>query len=108
MEMQVRDIGKHRVVAISGELDLYNVGKLKKQLLPILKEDPTSMVVDLKELKYMDSSGIALMAHCRKKVLEKGGEFFLMSVGDDIRNVLRLAALEDFFNFLEGEDQLPA
>ncbi|MEQ9364984.1 MAG: STAS domain-containing protein [Leptospirales bacterium] len=106
MEMEIKDKGRHKVIALSGELDLYNVGKLKKQIQPLLKEDVSSLVIDLTNLKYMDSSGIALMAHCRKKMLEKSGEFALMGVGQDIINVLRLAALEQFFTFIESEDKL--
>lgn len=107
MEMEQKDKGRHKIIALSGELDLYNVGKLKKEIQPLLKEEVSSLVIDLTNLKYMDSSGIALMAHCRKKMLEKNGEFALMGVGQDIINVLRLAALEQFFTFIESEDKLP-
>ena len=78
MEMEQKDKGRHKIIALSGELDLYNVGKLKKEIQPLLKEEVSSLVIDLTNLKYMDSAGIALMAHCRKKMLEKNGEFALI------------------------------
>lgn len=108
MELNVRTKDPHTIVALTGELDLYNVGELKREMQKYLGDEVQSLVVDLTELKYMDSSGIALMAHLRKKTLEKdGGQFFLLGVSQDILNVLRLAALEQFFTFVDSEDKLP-
>jgi anti-sigma B factor antagonist len=110
MDLNLRKQGRHTIAGLAGELDLYNVGDLKRKMQEYLTDDAIqSLVVDLTQLKYMDSSGIALMAHLRKKMLEKdNGEFFLLGVSQDILNVLRLAALDHFFTFIDNEAKLPA
>lgn len=110
MDVAIKNTGRHTVAAISGQLDLYSVGELKRKMQEYLtSESVRSLAIDLTQLKYMDSSGIALMARLRKKMLEKSsGEFYLVGAGPEILNVLRLAALDQFFSFVDSEAKLPA
>ncbi|MBX7058012.1 MAG: STAS domain-containing protein [Leptospirales bacterium] len=110
MEVSVKTNGRHTIAALNGQLDLYSVGELKRKMQEYLgSASVLSLAVDLTQLKYMDSSGIALMAHLRKKMLEKsGGEFFMVGAGPEILNVLRLAALDQFFTFVDSEAKLPS
>ena len=107
MEYTVNEDGKHKVIALKGELDLYKTGKLKRELLEAIGDEVSSLVMDMTELKYMDSSGIALMAFLQKHVKGKGGTFAFLSVNSEIMNVLKLAALDNFFKIYETMDQVP-
>ena len=106
MEYTVTEDGKHKIIALKGELDLYKTGKLKRELLEAIGDQASAVVVDMTELKYMDSSGIALMAFLQKHCRSKGGSFAFLSVNSEIMNVLKLAALDNFFKIFETRDQL--
>ena len=107
MEIDIKNLDKYTLVKLSGSLDLYNVGNLKKQMHSILEESGVSyLVLDLKDTEYMDSSGIALMAHMRKKMLAKNGKFVLLKVGEGVIQVMKLAALDKFFTFANSENEL--
>jgi anti-sigma B factor antagonist len=58
MEIAYRDIGEHKVIQVSGEVDLYNVSELKRALFGITDGKHSSVVVDMRNVNYMDSSGI--------------------------------------------------
>lgn len=109
VEYEIQDQGKHKVIVLQGEVDLYCVGDLKKDLIKEIEAEggSESVVVDMTDLKYMDSSGIALMANMQKKVKASNARFALISVNDDIMNVLRLSALDSFFSIYENLDQIP-
>jgi anti-sigma B factor antagonist len=49
------------VVAIAGELDLSNVARVRAILGALIDPRPTSVVIDLRALTFMDSSGIATL-----------------------------------------------
>ncbi len=106
MEYTVTEDGKHKIIALKGELDLYKTGKLKRELLEAIGDQASAIVVDMTELKYMDSSGIALMAFLQKHCRGKGGSFAFLNVNSEIMNVLKLAALDNFFKIFESRDQL--
>ncbi len=107
MNVQMKVKGKHTIVSLDGSLDIYNVGKLKKQLFSIIPSNPSdSIVLDLSKLAYTDSSGIALMAHLRRQILLREGNFCILKAGEDILNVMKLASLDKIFIFIDSVEEL--
>jgi anti-anti-sigma factor len=49
------------VISISGELDLSNARRTRALLTALIDPEPSSVVVDLRSLAFMDSSGIATL-----------------------------------------------
>ncbi|MCB1171969.1 MAG: STAS domain-containing protein [Leptospiraceae bacterium] len=109
VDFTLEETDKHKVVKLNGEVDLYCVGDLKKDLLKIIDDNGqgSSIVIDMQDLKYMDSSGIALMANLQKKLKAVDGKFSLVHVNEDIMNVLRLSALDSFFRIYDSMDSIP-
>jgi len=106
MEVAIRDLGEHKIINISGEVDLYNVGELKKTLFSITDGLHKSVVVDMKNVNYMDSSGIGALVAGQKKMRAHGGKFALMNIHEDVLNILKLATLDKFFRIYDTEDDL--
>ena len=106
MEYVVTQEGKHKIISLKGELDLYKTGKLKRELLEVIGDTAESLIIDMTDLSYMDSSGIALMAFLQKSVKSKSGSFAFVNINDEIMNVLKLAALDNFFKIYDSMDQI--
>ncbi len=107
MEVSIRKTAKSTVLALQGSLELSNVGNLKKQVQPFLEDRSLrSLVIDLEHLDYMDSSGIALMAHIRKHMIKKNGRLRLLKTNEGVLQVMRLAALDQFFTFIDTEEDI--
>jgi len=106
MEIEFKDIGEHKIVQVSGEVDLYNVSELKKALFSITDGKSKSVVVDLKNVNYMDSSGIGALVAGQKKMKAHSGTFALINIHDDVLNILKLATLDKFFKIYESDDEL--
>ncbi len=106
MEIELKDIGEHKVISVSGEVDLYNVSELKKALFSVTDGTYSSVVVDLKDVNYMDSSGIGALVAGQKKMRAHNGKFALINIHDDVLNILKLATLDRFFTIYEDENDL--
>lgn len=106
MEISFRDIGEHKVIEVSGEVDLYNVSELKKALFSITDGKHNSVIVDMKNVNYMDSSGIGALVAGQKKMRAHNGKFALMNIHEDVLNILKLATLDKFFKIYETEDEI--
>ena len=106
MDIRFRDIGEHKVIQVSGEVDLYNVSELKKALFSITDGKHHSVIVDMKKINYMDSSGIGALVAGQKKMRAHNGKFALMSPTEDVLNILKLATLDKFFKIYESEDEI--
>ena len=107
MDVNIRDLGKHKVIEVLGDIDLYNVGELKQAIFKLLdSEEVQSLIIDMKGISYMDSSGIGALVASQKKMKTKGGKFALLSIKEDVLNILKLATLDQFFTIYENEGQI--
>ena len=106
MDIEFRDIGEHKIIQVSGEVDLYNVSELKKALFSITDGKYHSVIVDMKNVNYMDSSGIGAMVAGQKKMRAHAGKFALMNIHEDVLNILKLATLDKFFKIYDTEDDI--
>ena len=107
MDITVKDLGKHKVMEVVGDVDLYNVGELKQAIFRLLDgEDVKSMIIDMSSINYMDSSGIGALVAGQKKIKTRGGSFALLNMKEDVLNILKLATLDQFFKIYENEEQI--
>ncbi|MDH4263279.1 MAG: STAS domain-containing protein [Spirochaetia bacterium] len=107
MEINFRDQGKHKIIEVSGDVDLYNVSELKQAIFDIVENSGTqSIIIDMKETSYLDSSGIGALVAGQKKIKLKGGKFALVNIKDEVLNVLKLATLDQFFTIYESEQNI--
>ncbi len=106
MDIEFKELGEHKIIAVSGEVDLYNVSELKKALFSITDGQYSSVIVDMKDVNYMDSSGIGALVAGMKKMRAHTGKFALMNIHDDVLNILKLATLDKFFTIYDTEDEL--
>jgi anti-anti-sigma factor len=104
MEIRFRDHGRHKVIEVSGDVDLYNVSELKQAIFDLVENSNTSsIIIDMKDTSYLDSSGIGALVAGQKKIKLKGGKFALLNIKDEVLNVLKLATLDQFFTIYENE-----
>jgi anti-sigma B factor antagonist len=92
MDLQVRSEahGEWQVVVVSGELDAETVPTLADHLEETqLKQ----VVVDLTELSFMDSTGLALMVDWHRRLDAGGGQFRLASPRPAVHKLFRLTDL---------------
>jgi anti-anti-sigma factor len=106
--IKIRELDGHTVAEIEGDVDLYNVGKLKKSLFDIIDKGAKSLVVDMKNVSYMDSSGIGALVASQKRIKANNGKFALINVSEDVLNVLKLSTLDKFFKIYANEEELLA
>ena len=68
--IMARDEGGTPVISIAGELDLSNMGQAKAAIDAALTSQAQRLILELSELEYMDSSGLALLAAAARQARE--------------------------------------
>lgn len=86
-------------VALRGEIDLETSPAAREQLLAAVAEGQ-AVTVDLGEVQYMDSSGLASLLEAYQKAREAGLEFRLTGVGGAVEKVLALSKLDKVFTIV--------
>jgi len=81
------------IVKVSGEVDMSNVDVVRAAVDRAIAEDPDRIVFDLGELKFMDSSGLAMLL----AVAERIPVVELRRPRPLLRRVIELTGLSDAF-----------
>jgi anti-anti-sigma factor len=86
-------------VAPVGELDLATVPRLDAELEHLREAGFHSLVVDLRGLSFIDSSGVELLLRWAAKAARRGHAFSLVPGSQRIQMVLALTGVVDLLTF---------
>ncbi len=85
------------VVSLAGELDLYNAEEIRASLLDALAGEPELLVVDLAEVRFIDSTALGVLIEARSKMADRNG-FRLAAPGLEARRALEVSGLDRHFD----------
>jgi anti-sigma B factor antagonist len=86
-EVRTAGLGNHGyVVSISGEVDLHTAPDMERELVEVLQLGGNSVVVDLAEVGFIDSTVLGLLLRYQPRFRDRGGDLVLVS---DDRRILR-------------------
>ena len=85
-----------RTIAVRGELDLSTAPQLEGPLEEALESDEGSVLIDLSQCEFIDSTGIALIVRAWQRLNsgENGRALVLCTHNDQVRRVLEITGLE--------------
>ena len=95
--------GSSVVVSLAGELDLYNAHALREALLECCGEAPERLVVDLSEVKFIDSTALGVLIEARTRMANRRS-FLLAAPGLETRRALEISGLDRHFAVHETLD----
>jgi anti-sigma B factor antagonist len=84
-------------VQVSGDLDLCTCSELRSELIRLIDQGTKHLILDMRGVQFMDSSGLVVLIHSRKRVAEVGGTFALMDPTAAVQKVLALTGLTKIF-----------
>jgi anti-sigma B factor antagonist len=87
--------GESRVIAFAGELDLANAGTAESALESSLADGSAQVVVDMRELEFIDSTGIALLVSTLSRNKDDTKVSFIPSAFPAVTRVLELTGLAE-------------
>jgi anti-sigma B factor antagonist len=79
------------VIAVSGELDLSNADRLEAAVDSAAAGHPERLVFEMKDLRFMDSAGIAVLLGAASKV----SAVSLRDPSEAVRRVVELTGLDE-------------
>ncbi len=89
---------------LRGELDLESEPRCREILEPALEEGP-SVVLNLGDLSFIDSTGLALFASAHKTLTARGQSLILVAPQPVAQRVLEIVGLDQEFAIFEEESQ---
>ena len=85
------------VIRPSGDIDLNRSPSLREQLRRAADKSTRRMVVDLGDVPYMDSSGVATLVEAMQLARRGGYTLVLCGLQDRVRSIFEIARLDTVF-----------
>ena len=105
LEFETTRNGSVATVRPSGELDLSGAAVLEAEL-DRLAEDPElgAVVLDMRGLEFMDSSGLRLVVVSDMRAREAGRRFSLIRGDETVHRVFEITRMSDRLDFVEAAE----
>lgn len=109
LTISARHLDKITIFDVSGDIDLATSPELRKALLRELRElRMPRVVLNLKAVRYIDSSGVASLVEGLRASRDVGSRFILFGMNTTVREVLQLSKLLKVFEISDSEEQAVA
>jgi anti-sigma B factor antagonist len=85
------------VLHVRGEVDMYTAPQLREHVIDLLTTGTRHIIADLREVDFLDSTGLGALVGSLKRLREQGGSLKLVTGTDRIRQLFRLTGLVRVF-----------
>jgi anti-sigma B factor antagonist len=93
--------GKTAVLRIAGEVDMFSSPQARNAIMELVKQRVLKVIVDLSEVSYMDSSGVATLIEGLQLCHKYNGNLVVAGLRDNVREVFELTRLDKIFQIFQ-------
>jgi anti-sigma B factor antagonist len=103
-EIEIRrdSMGDATVLHPIGDIDLSRAPSLRVRLGEELRKKPARLIIDLADVSYMDSSGVATFVEAMQLARRGGSRLILCCLQDRVRSIFEIARLDMVFVIKAG------
>lgn len=87
-----------------GDIDLGRAPALRRRISQHQQKKPSRLVIDLQEVPYMDSSGVATLVEAMQIARRHGGKLVLFGLQDRVRSIFEIARLQTIFTITDSRE----
>ncbi|MBI5633808.1 MAG: STAS domain-containing protein [Nitrospirae bacterium] len=104
MHCDINDYKGNTVLSLSGEVDMHSSPMLREKLLSLIKNKPPLLIVNFRDVSYIDSSGIATFVEGLKHVKAYKGRLQFSELPQSIMDIFSFSKLDKVFEICGNLD----
>lgn len=105
MQIQKEDVKKAVIFRCEGQLDANTAAQLDGALQQEIGAGKKHIIVDFSKVDYLSSAGMRLLLSVTKKLDANGGKLFLISVQDNVMEIIKMAGFESILHLQKDEKE---
>ena len=102
MSFKIVQRGDISVVKLTGEVDASNAMDLRKSLQRLIDSSHTKILVDLKDVNYIDSTGLGILVMAYKLARGRNGSIKFSNVSPHISKLFELTNVNKLFEIYQS------
>lgn len=104
--LEVRSQGQATIIAVSGELDLASSPALQEELDRAAVADSQLLIIDLRGLDFMDSTGLSVLVRAHQRSEEQGRELAMVRGTQQVQRLLNLTGVAERITLVDRPEEL--
>ena len=93
------------LIGLQGEVDLYTCPELKDELLRVIGDGATLVVVDLTETTFIDSTGLGVLLRGVERLAIEDGRLAVVCVDPNMVKVFEVTGLNRVFTIYSSREE---
>jgi anti-sigma B factor antagonist len=104
--VDVRVEGRIAIIGVTGELDLASSPELEQQLDQVWRSDADQLVLDLRGLEFMDSTGLSIVVGAHQRVAETGRKLSVVKGPPQVQRLLDLTGVSERLQLVDTPEEV--
>ena len=106
MNINIAEKGTTVLIEVKEErLDAHNSSELKTQMLTLFDEGKNNIVIDLQDVRFVDSSGLGSLVSGFKNASARNGNLKLSGLQPQVKSMFELTRLHRVFEIFPGTEE---
>ena len=106
MNINVEEKGTAVLIEVKEErLDAHNSSELKAEMLALFDDGKNNLVIDLQDVRFVDSSGLGSLVSGFKNASARSGNLKLCGLQPQVKSMFELTRLHRVFEIFPGADE---
>ena len=106
--VDVHDGERAVLIGVSGELDLASSPELERELEHGATSGAELLIIDLRKLEFMDSTGLSVLVRAHQKVTQAGKQFAVVKGPQQVQRLLSLTGVAEKLTVVDSPEELLA
>jgi anti-sigma B factor antagonist len=104
--MDTDDAGEVITVALNGEFDISCARQVEEELRQVEERKPQTLVLDLRGLSFMDSTGLRVILSADSRATKEGHRFVIVQGPEPVRRVFHITRLDERLDIVEDPAEI--
>lgn len=107
IKIEYEKLGKlnAKIIYLNGRITLGNSMEVSNKLKNLFSDENYNIIIDLSNLQYLDSKGMAMLLTLEKTVKENGGTLLVTKANEFVQELFNLTNLNTYFTFVDNLDK---
>lgn len=90
-----------KVIQPAGILDSTKATQIRSEVADVLEQNAGIVLIDLKDVTFVDSSGLGALVVALKTVRAVGGKLYICSINEQVKMLFELTSMDRVFEVFE-------
>ncbi|MBN1534002.1 MAG: STAS domain-containing protein [Spirochaetes bacterium] len=105
MDLKKKKVDNVVVIYLAGRLDVHLSAEIEKEINSVIQNEPDChLLLNLKDVEYMSSSGLRIFVSTMRILKESKRKLKLCNMNSAVKKIFEVVELMDMFDLYESEE----